>query len=166
MRGLVGLILMFAVVAAFADNLGVSKVVIGGAPYNSVAWRLTDNTIDTTLGRDSLAIAGYNTYGPIPVKGSGAAGTSSALYFDLYTKPLVVASGDSVQIAYQQTATATLADTSATWTVLDSLFSSGIQVTAPVSLAATVGNFIWFKVTNVDATAAELAKQILCILKY
>ena len=159
MRGLVGLILMFAVVAAFADNLGVSPV---ATKANGGIYALTDNVIDTVYGRDSLAIAGSNIYGPIAVKLSSGI---DADYFSVIARGGVVASGDTAAIQYQGTGTNFLADTCATWTAIDSLFVGGTKGNRDVNISAKAINYLWVRILATDVTAVELQKEIKVILK-
>ena len=162
MKTMISFILGIFVIASFADNLPVDRYVIGGSPTNTLSYNLTDESIDTVLGRDSIAIGGQNIYGPISLRGTGK---EMATYAALYAKPLVVASGDTVEVDYQITAEAGIKDTVATWIVWDTLFSTGNKGATDIALSAKVGNYLWVKVKNVDATAAELAKRILVMLK-
>lgn len=159
MRFLFGLILAFAVVIASADNLGVSGVKKWA---NGAVYALTDNTIDVTYGRDSLAIGGHNIYGPIAVK---LANGLDADYFSVLARAGVVASGDTAAVQYQGTASPWLVDTCSTWITIDSLFSGGTKGGRDVAVGTKAFNYIWIRILATDATAVELQKRIAIVLK-
>jgi len=156
-------ILLLAVLAVAgvhntADANG--KTARGVIPADIVTIPLTDT--DTTDACDTMAADKAGFIGPFQL----ADGSNEPMYktMKIIVRPGCVASGDSFQIAYQLLATNNINDTISSWDVVDTADVAGKAMTE-VDISGKVGNYILFRIYNVDSTRIEIQNRIWAMFK-
>lgn len=150
---LVFLCMLLAVSFAQAKNMRVGLVTSEDRPANLRIVNVTDAVIDSA--NDTIAASGNHIYGPISL---GKKGCNIAKYFQIQSVAGVVASGDSIQLAYQLSNGLSFADTTA-WTITDTITSAG-KLSAAVQVDNKAMSVLFIRILNIDGTRVELAKPI------
>jgi hypothetical protein len=154
-NAILALMLIFAAASTLRADVCPVEVVDGNG--NVVVYDLTDESTDLVLGRDSLAIAGWNVYGPIPIEdGKGR----RYLYMGVQAAQGAISTGDSVQIEYQGLISPALAESTSTWDTLASDVKIGGKVEKGIDLSTKAIRYVWVKVRNLSASATQLTGRI------
>jgi len=122
---------------------------------------LTD--ADTSDAGDTISADAVSIYGPYKVADEYTAAQYKS--FSVYAQGGLIASGDSIEISYQLISGTSLADTTATWTVIDTVATGG-KALANVDISAKPARSIIFRILNIDSTRVEITDFIrVCFLK-
>lgn len=131
------------------------------APIDVRVIQLHDDqsSLDDTLAAADTA----NLYGPYTLAGPGGMMVHG---FRAFFGNGVCASGDSLALAYQTLPSGNIRDTvSASWTFLDTIESTGEWTRYATLDNSTPATHILFKIVNIDATAAFIAKNVYAVLQ-
>jgi hypothetical protein len=151
----------FSLASAAAVVRGVKTPTPPAVQSNDIVVReLSDASVNSY---DSLLETGdYYLVGPFPL---GQGNATFAGFQCFYPKAWITA-GDSLTINYQLMPSLNIADTvTALWTALDTVAGDAGKVGTYVSLASKAAVGVVFRIYDLDATAATIAKRARVVFK-
>ncbi len=161
--------LMLLVVSVFAaDRASTDDYSNGSAYYNPSGLKnapgtrriyLTDN--DALEATDTISADEEVIYGPYKFSVGEYAKIPDGFFLTVPT--LTIASGDSINVAWQPLPDTSIADTITTWNVVDTVTSTGLQKF--ITLDSTIATHLLFRVHNLDGTEVQISNPISVILR-